>query len=65
MLKVDFDLDTTETDVTMTKDANDRYAVKANEPREPVRQSCDAAKLNEFGETIQTCKALCYEDICL
>jgi hypothetical protein len=30
-----------------------------------VQQACDAAKLDEFGEAIQKCKAFCYEDICL
>ena len=54
-----------ETDITMTEDADNRYAAEPNESEEPEQQSCDAAGLDEFGEAIRTCKALCYEDICL
>jgi hypothetical protein len=53
------------TDVTMTEDTDDCYPVEVDGARWPVRQNCDAAELNKFGEAIRKCKALCYEDICL
>jgi len=49
----------------MTEDADDRYTVEVDELGEPVRQACDAAELDEFGEATRKYKALCYEDICL
>ena len=56
---------TGETDVTMIKDADDRYAAELDESGEPERQSYDASELDEFREARRTCKALYYEDICL
>lgn len=56
---------TEETDVTMTEDVDDYYTAEVDESGEPVQQACDATKLDEFGEAIRNCKALCYKDICL
>jgi hypothetical protein len=49
----------------MIEDINNCYAAEVDESREPVQQACDAAELDEFGEAIWKCKALCYKDICL
>ena len=54
---------TDETDVTMTEDTDDCYTAEVDELGES--EACDAAELDEFGEEIRKCKALCYEDICL
>jgi len=53
------------TDVTMTEDTDNCYTAEIDESREPERQTCNAAELDELGEAIRKYKALCYEDICL
>jgi hypothetical protein len=53
-------------DVTMTEGTADCYPVEVDEAGRPVpQQHCDTAELNESGEAVRKCKALCYEDICL
>jgi len=53
------------TDVTTTEGTDDCYTTEVDESGELVRQTCDAAELDEFGEATRKYKALCYEDICL
>ncbi|KAE8440383.1 hypothetical protein EG329_008182 [Mollisiaceae sp. DMI_Dod_QoI] len=54
---------TEERDVTMTEDTDDCYTAEVDGLGGPVRQVCDAAELDEFGEAVRKYKALCYEDI--
>jgi hypothetical protein len=54
-----------ETDVAMTENTDECYSVEVNGSGRLVRQNSDADKLDEFGEAVRKCKALCYEDICL
>ena len=56
---------TEETDVTMTEDLDDCYVTELDEFRGTESQSDDDTATDEFGEGKRTCKALCYEDVCL